>query len=121
MDTEKPDYLVMVAFVLMLFIMFFCRHIGRTDLGLPIGLYLGMVMAAIRIRWDLRAHFWFWATIGVVFLLHFPLLFIVRLPNMQLNRVTLFPIGIADALIILGAVHLVERYIAKAGHSEEES
>lgn len=117
MDTEDPGSLtyslVMIAFALMVFAVFFCRYIGRTDLGLPISLYLGMIMAAIRIRWDLRRRAWFWVTISITLLLHIPLVFALRLPNMHFNRVTLLPIGLADCVIILGAVRLVEKFMAK--------
>lgn len=123
MNTEDPGSvtysLVMIAFASMIFVVFFCRHIGRTDLGLPISLYLGMIMAAIRIRWDLRRQVWFWVTVSITLLLHIPLVLALRLPNMQFNRVTLLPIGLADCFIILGIVRLVERFMAKNGTSDD--
>jgi len=77
-----------------------------------------MVMLAIKIRWRLRKHLWLWAIIGFILALHAPLVLMVRWP--QGNVPTLFytmPLGIADFLIISGALGLAERFFAKGPSS----
>ena len=84
----------------------------NADVGLAACIVFGMIMLAIEVRWDLRKHVWFWATIAFILALHVPLVFMVRWP--QGNGPTLLyamPIGIADFLIILGAVGLAERFV----------
>jgi hypothetical protein len=79
---------------------------------------LGMIILAIKIRWNLRKHVWFWGTIIFILALHVPLVFLVRWP--QGNVPTLIytmPIGIADFFIILGAVGLAERLFLKDSSS----
>lgn len=77
-------------------------------------------MVAIKIRWNLRKHVWFWATIAFILALHAPLFLIVRWP--QGNLPTIFytlPIGIADFLIISGALRLAEKLLSEDSFSDE--
>ena len=43
-------------------LLFYFRHIGKTDMGLNIGICLGMNLIVIRLRWNLRRHLWFWVS-----------------------------------------------------------
>jgi hypothetical protein len=114
-------YFVLSAFVVMLFVQFLFRHYGMRDLALPASLCVGMIICAIRLRWKLRDRWWFWATIAAVLILHVPVVLLVPFPHIVVNRVTLLPIGLADCLIILGAVRLVERFLARPSSSGEEA
>jgi len=95
-------------------VFFLITFLSNADMGLAACLVLGMVMLAIKLRWHLRKHLWFWAVIGFILALHIPLVLIVRWP--QGNVPTLFytmPLGIADLLMILGAVRLAEQFFLK--------
>jgi hypothetical protein len=77
-----------------------------------------MVTLAIKIRWQLRKRVWFWAIIGFILALHVPLILMVRRP--QGNVPTLFytmPLGIADFLLISGALALAEQLFSKGSSS----
>lgn len=94
--------------------------LANADLGLTACIVLGMIMLAIKIRWKLRKHVWFWAIIVFILALHVPLFFIVRWP--QGNLPTLFytlPIGIVDFLIISGALGLAEKLLSKDSSNEK--
>ena len=41
-----------------------------TDLGLNIGISLGIMVFAVGMCWDLRKYFWFWIIIIVLLALH---------------------------------------------------
>jgi hypothetical protein len=118
-DYESPkakaptDYtgLKIVAMVAPVF--FLITFLYNADAGLAACIVLGVLLVAIKIRWHLRKHLWFWAIIAVI-LLHVPLVFVVRRP--QGNVPTLFytmPIGIADFLIISGALALAEKLFSR--------
>lgn len=71
-------------------------------------------MLAIKFRWPLRKHLWFWAIIAFILALHIPLVLMVRWPKG--NVPTLFytmPLGIADFMIIYGVLGLAERFFSK--------
>ena len=89
-------------------------HWGKEDMGRSVFIVLGMILLAIRIRWDLRRHVWFWVVIVLLLGLHVPLFFVVQWPHGWLPAVGLLPIGLADCLIILSAVHIVEKFIVRA-------
>lgn len=104
-DYTGPIIVAMLAPVFFLFVYF-----DKADMGLGACIVLGMAMIAIRLHWKLRQHLWFWAIIVFILALHIPLLFVVRLP--QGNVPTLaytMPIGIADFLIISGAIRVGEK------------
>jgi hypothetical protein len=112
------DYtgLIFAAILAPVFLLFI--YLGKADMGLAVFIVLGMMMFAIKIRWHLRKHLWFWAIIGFILALHVPLVLVVRWP--QGNVPTLFytmPLGIADFLIISGALGLAERFFSKGPSS----
>ena len=99
-------------------VFFLITFLSNADIGLAACIVLGMVLLAIKLRWHLRKHLWFWAVIGFVLALHLPLVLMVRSP--QGNVPTLFytmPLGIADFLIISGLVALAERFFSKGPSS----
>ncbi|HYL14872.1 MAG TPA: hypothetical protein VEV41_17650 [Terriglobales bacterium] len=96
-------------------------YLGKADMGLAVFIVLGVIAVAIKIRWNLRKHVWFWAIIAVILALHVPLVFMVRWP--QGHAPTLFytmPLGIADFLIISGALRLAEKLLSKDSSSSAE-
>jgi hypothetical protein len=94
-----------LAPVLLLFI-----YMGKEDTGLAVFIVLGVMIFAIKIRWRLRMHFWFWMVIVFILALHVPLFFFIRWPQGNLpTLVYTLPFGIADFLMISGALKLAER------------
>jgi hypothetical protein len=112
-DKEPTDYtgLKIGAVLIPVFLLF--AFLGKADMGLTVCIVSGMIILAIKIRWNLRKHVWFWATIIFILALHVPLFFIVRWPqgNVPTLAYTL-PVGIADFAIILGAVGLAEKFFS---------
>lgn len=100
---------------------FFCFvYLGKAEMGFTVCIALGMVMVAIKLRWKLRRHAWFWATIALILALHIPFLFIVRWPQTKIPTIAFsLPLGIADFLLISGAISLAEKFFSK-GHSANE-
>lgn len=112
-DYTGLKIVVILAPVFLLFV-----FLGNADMGLAVCIVLGMIMVAIKIRWNLRKHLWFWATIVFILALHVPFCFLVRWP--QGNVPTLFytmPLGITDFLVVLGAVGLAEKIFSKNASS----
>jgi hypothetical protein len=96
-------------------------YFGKEDVGLAVVIVLGVMAVAIKIRWNLRKHIWFWAIIAVILALHVPLVFMVRWP--QGNAPTLFytlPLGLVDFLIISGALRLAEKFFLKESSPTDE-
>jgi hypothetical protein len=120
-DTEKKptDYTGVIIGAILLPVLLLFIYLGKEDMGRTVCVVLGMIMLAIRIRWDLRKRFWFWGIIICLLALHVPLFFIVQWPNGWLPAIGLLPIGVADCLIILGAVRFVEKFIVKATPPDE--
>ncbi len=112
---KKPtDYtgLKIAALLAPVFLLFI--YLGKADMGLTVMIVLGMIIFAVKIRWDLRKHVWLWATIVFVLALHVPLFLMVRWPQGSSPTIAYtMPIGSADFLIILGAVGLAERLFSK--------
>lgn len=118
---EPVDYtgLKLAALVAPVFIVVTLLY--NADAGLAAYIVVGVILFAIKLRWHLRKHIWFWAIIAVILALHVPLVLIVRWPKG--NVPTLFytmPIGIADFLIIMGAVNVAEKFFSKGSPSNRE-
>jgi hypothetical protein len=107
---EPVHYTGLKLGAILLPVFFLITFLYNADAGLATYMVLGVIVFAIKLRWYLRKHIWFWAVIAVILALHVPLIFMVRWPYGHVP--TLFyamPIGIADFLIISGALRLAER------------
>lgn len=123
-DTNKSeektgDFTGVVILAALVPVFFIFRHFGKTDMGLSACVCIGMNLLAIRIRWDLRRHFWFWMVVAVVGALNVPLILIVQWPRAWVPGAVLLPIGLVDLLVTLGAVYFVETFIMKSPSPDE--
>ena len=121
-EKEPVDYTGLKIGGILAPVFFLITFLANADMGLAACIVLGMIMLAIKLRWNLRRHLWFWATIVFILALHVPLVFMVRWP--QGKGPTLFytmPIGIVDFFIIWGAVGLAEKVFSKDSSSNDEN
>lgn len=119
---EPVDYTGLKIVAILAPVFFLITFLANADMGLTACIVLAMIMLAIKVRWYLRKHVWFWAIIAVILALHVPLVFMVQWP--QGHAPTLFytmPIGIADFLIISGALRLGERLFSKGSSANDEN
>ncbi len=90
-------------------------------MGLTLFIVLGVSIVAIKIRWNLRKHIWFWAITAGIFALHVPLFFIVRWPHGNMPGILYgLPFGLIDFLIISGTLRIAEKVFAKRSSSNRE-
>lgn len=120
-EQEGGKYIGLIIFLLILPVLLFFTHIGKTDLGLTVGICLGMNVLAVGICWDLRRRLWFWGVVGFVLALHVPLFLVIQWPERWVSRIALLPIGIADLLVTVGVVRFVEKFIVKSPPPDEEA
>jgi len=117
-DKEPADPTGLIIGVLLgpLFLLFI--WLGKADIGLTVFIVLGMTIFAIKLHWDLRKHIWFWTIIALFLALHVPLLPMIRWPqgNVSVRSYALLA-GIADFVIIWGALELAEKLFAKDSSS----
>jgi hypothetical protein len=119
-EKEPVDYTGLKIGALVAPVFFLITFLYNADAGLAACIVLGVMIFAIKLRWHLRRHVWFWAIIAVILALHVPLVFMVQWPK---NLPTLFytmPIGIADFLIISGALKLVESLMSNSSPSSND-
>jgi hypothetical protein len=120
-EKEPVDYTGLKLAALVSPVFFLITFLYNADAGLAACIVLGIILFAIKIRWNLRKHIWFWAIIAVILALHVPLVFMVQWPH---NLPTLFytmPIGIADFLIISGALKFAENLMSYGSSSNDEN
>ena len=120
-EKEPVDYTGLKLAALVSPVFFLITFLYNADAGLAACIVLGVMFFAIKLRWHLRKHAWFWAIIAVIFALHVPLVFMVQWPK---NAPTIFyamPIGIADFLIISGALKFAENLMSNGSPSNDEN
>ena len=117
----RTDYTGAIIVALLAPVFFFFIYLGKAEMGFTVCLVLGMIMLAIKLRWKFRRHAWFWVTIVLVLLLHIPLLFFVHWPESRVPTIAYsLPLGIADFLLISGAISLAHRVFANGSSDDEE-
>lgn len=80
MEKKRPDYSGLIIAAILTPVYLLLIYLGKEELGYTVCVVFGAVMFAVRVRWNLRRHAWFWTTIALVMVLHAPLLFVVRGP-----------------------------------------
>ncbi len=109
-EKQPTDYTGLKIVAILAPVFFLFVFLGNADMGLAVCIVLGMVMLAIKLRWKLRTHVWLWAVIVFILALHVPLFFIVQWPQGKGPTLACtLPFGIADFLIISGAIGLTEK------------
>lgn len=118
---EPVDYTGLKIGIMSLPVFLVVTLLSNAEAGLAASIVSVAILFAIKLRWNLRKHIWFWAVVAIILALHVPLVFMVRWP--QGNAPTLFytmPVGIADFFLILGAVGLAEKVFSKDTSSNDE-
>lgn len=109
-EKTPPDYTGLKIVGILAPVFFVFAYFDKPDIGLSVCIVLGMTLLAIRLRWELRKHVWFWIVIAIVFLLHIPLFLILHWPQGKTPTIAYtMPLGIVDFAVILGAVGIAER------------
>jgi hypothetical protein len=110
----RADWTGTIIGALLVPVFFFFVYLGKPEMGFNVCIVLGMVMLAVKLRWKLRRHAWFWGVIALIFALHIPFLFIVRWPQTQIPTIAFsLPLGIVDFLLISGAIGLAEKVFSR--------
>ncbi len=120
-EKEGPwKYLGLIIFACTLPAVFLFWSFGAFDMGLNVGVCLGMNTLAVGNCWDLRRHWWFWCVIILMLALNVPLIVMIHWPHRWVPRIELLPIGLADFAITVGVVRFVEKFIVKSPPSDEK-
>ena len=120
-EKEPTDYTGLKIVAILAPVFFLITFLASADMGLTACIILGMIMLAVKLHWDLRKHIWFWAIMAVILALHVPLVFMVRWPHGYVpTRFYTIPVGIADFVIIWGALSLAEKLFSKGSPSTDE-
>ncbi len=120
-EERRTDYTGLKILGIVAPVFFLFVYLGKAEMGFTVVLILGMILLAIKLHWRLRNHFWFWASIAIVLALHFPLLFLIRWPDTKTPTIAYsMPFGIADFLIISGAIRLSKRLFLKDSSSDDD-
>jgi hypothetical protein len=118
---EPTDYTGPKVVAILAPVFFLITYLSNADMGLTACIALGMIMLAIKLRWKLRKHVWFWATIAFILALHIPLFFLVRWQHGNIPTIAFsLPLGIVDFLLIMGAIGLAEKLFSKGSSSGDE-
>lgn len=118
---EKPtDWSGAIIGILLIPIFLFFIHEGKEDVGLNVCVSLLGILLAIRVRWQLRSHLWFWGVIILVFVLNVPLMLMVHWPHGWVPGVALLPVAFAEFLVTLWALRLVQKFLVKIPRSDED-
>jgi hypothetical protein len=120
-EKEPVDYTGLKLAALVAPVFFLITFLCNAEAGLAAYIVVGTIIFAIKIRWHLRRHIWFWAIIAMILALHVPLVFMVQWPK---NAPTIFyamPIGMADFLIISGTLKLAEKLLSNSSSSNDET
>lgn len=109
--TRKTALLAML-FASPVFLLFI--YLGKVEEGIGVWICVGMVAAAIIVRWDLRRSAWFWLAVLIAGLLQIPFAVFVPWTNRHMSFVSFLPFGVLDYAIVYGCIKLAEKIIKRS-------
>jgi hypothetical protein len=120
-NDKRVDYSGLIIGLILAPVLILFIHFGKGEIGRAVCIDLAAILVAIRLRWHLKKHFWFWGIIVVLLALHVPLLLFIPWPSGWFPAVVALPFAVVDCLIVLWAVQFVGRFILKTPSSDEEA
>ena len=82
---------------------------GKAAIARPTLYSVAIIIITIAMRWKLRGHVWFWATMAVFGALHALLIFLVPWADRWIPALVVIPIGIADSYAMLWVISVVAK------------
>jgi hypothetical protein len=122
-DQETPtNYAGLIIFLCTLPVSLTFMYFGKAELGMNVGICLFTLVSAVGMCWELRKYLWFWTVVGLLLVLHVPLLLMIHWPpHMWVSKIVLLPIGLADLAFDVGVIRFVQKFIMKTPSVEEEA
>ena len=105
---RSRDYTGLIIGVILSPILIVFVHEGKEGLGRSVFIALGALMVAIRVRWDLRRHLWFWGAVCLALILQAPMLFI-HWPAGWVPAIVMLPYALVDCVLFLALVQFLEK------------
>jgi hypothetical protein len=97
---------VIVGSALMYFVF---DHFGKAAIARPTFYSVAIISITIAMRWKLRGHVWFWATMAVFGALHALLILLVPWADKWIPALVVIPVGIADSYAMLWIISIVAK------------
>ena len=102
---------VLAALVLTSPVAFLFIEVGEPGTGRAAWICLGMLVIAVKVRWELRRKSWFWATVTLIAIIETPLIILVPWTSKWIPAVVILPFGLADGVAILWLIQTVENWM----------
>jgi len=99
--------LKIVALLIPLFLVF--SHYGLPGDGRAACISLAMLCIAIKVRPELNRDWWLWAAVGLLVMLHLPIIFLVPWSSKWIPSVVLLPFALVDCLADLLVIQSIEK------------
>jgi hypothetical protein len=93
-------------------------HFGRLNIALPTLNCVGMLGFVIAVKWKLRRHVWFWATMAFLAALHLPLILFVPWTTKWVPAIAIAAIDSADLIVMLAILSVVGKFAERPKPSE---
>jgi hypothetical protein len=93
-------------------------HFGRLNQMLPTWNCIAVLGFAIAVKWKLRRHAWFWATMTILAALHVPLILFVPWTSTWVPAIAIAVIDSADLIMILAILSVVGRFMDRPKTAE---
>lgn len=90
---------------------------SQPDRGVVAGFSTAAIVLAARLRWDVRNTTWFWGAIGTIALAHAVLVYVWGWSISVKPTILLAPLALADFIIIISAIFLVERVYGRGSNN----
>uniref|UniRef100_E6QP31 Transmembrane protein n=1 Tax=mine drainage metagenome TaxID=410659 RepID=E6QP31_9ZZZZ len=85
---------------------------GRPDLDYPVIAASGAIAFAVRGRWELRGHWWFWVTVVAIVCLHVPLILFIPWKAGWIPAPITMLACLVDLAALFGIFGLVEKLMS---------
>src|SRR6185437_10598792 len=96
-EKKRADWSGTIIGALLLPVLFLFIYLGHPEVGFNTSVGLGAGILAVKLRWELRRHIWFWGAVIVALAIQFPLVFLIHWPDTKVPTIVYaMPIGLGS-------------------------
>lgn len=104
-----PWWGVLCVGVIAFLLFFVFDHFGKLAIARPTLYATAIIIITVAMRWKLRGHAWFWATMGIFTALHVVLILLLPWTAKWIPAIVVIPIAIADSYAMLWVISVVAK------------
>ncbi len=119
-ESNPRDYTGLIIAALLSPIYLIFMSLGREDVGFALCIVSGVIIVAMKFRWELRGHVWFWVISVLALVINVPVALAFRAPKGVPTLAYALPFGFLEYGLVWGALGLADKLFSESSKKDKD-